>query len=180
MPYNPDIHHRRSIRLKEYDYSRSGAYYVTVCARNRECLFGEIIDGQMILNETGKIADAEWRQLHNRFYGIDTSVFQIMPNHIHGIIVVGATLAVAQTRAGATRAGASPAPTVGEIVGAYKSLVANGCRKLYDEKNEILGTLWQRNYYERIIRSDDEYRRIAEYIINNPANWEKDALRNNI
>ena len=126
--YNPNIHHRRSIRLKGYDYSQAGAYFITICCQNRTCRFGKIVgasladaqntdaqntDAQMVLNEFGNIAYNEWIKLSDRFTNFDLDVFQIMPNHMHAIIVlknVGATV-------GAT---ARVAPTVGDMVGAYK------------------------------------------------------------
>ena len=100
MHYNPTIHHRRSIRLKGYDYSQSGLYYVTICCQGRICRFGKIENGAMILNEFGQIAFDEWMKLPERYPNVFLDAFQIMPNHIHGIIVlndtpVGATLAVA-------------------------------------------------------------------------------------
>jgi REP element-mobilizing transposase RayT len=159
------------VRLKEYDYSQAGAYFITICTRNRECLFGEITDGQMALNEIGQIVNDEWKRLSGRFFNINTAIYQIMPNHIHGIISVGATLAVALPRAGT-----SPAPTIGGIVGAYKSLADKQCRRLFSEKNEKMPALWQRSFYEHIIRDDEEYRRVAEYIVNNPVNWAEDSL----
>lgn len=193
MKYDTDIHHRRSIRLKDYDYSQAGAYFVTICTQNRECLFGEIINGEMVLNEYGKIVYNEWIKLPGCNPYIELDVFQIMPNHIHGIISVGATLAVALNKSivqnnnsgvnnsgtDYARAGASPAPTiktitVGNIVGSYKSSVANGCLKIFKSKNEYMGKLWQRNYYEHIIRNETETNKIREYIINNPLNWETD------
>lgn len=159
----------------------------------------------MVLNEYGWIAYNEWIKLSERFSNFELDVFQIMPNHIHGIIVlqsVGATLAVAQNEndretVGATLAvaqnetlavaqndrdnvigaGASPAPTgVGDIVGAYKSLVSNGCLKMYKSKNETMGKLWQRNYYECIIRNERSYQNISKYIINNPSKWNNDKF----
>ena len=188
MKYNPEIHHRRSVRLKNYDYSQAGAYFITICTQNRECLFGEIIDAKMGLNEYGTIAKNEWVKLTHRYPNIELDVFQIMPNHMHGIIaLVGATLAVAQNDSVAQnemivgndiRAGASPAPTktVGDIIGAYKSLVANGCLDIFKTKNETMGKLWQRNYHEHIIRDEQSYHRISEYIINNPENWTDDKF----
>ena len=192
MSYNPNIHHRRSIRLKGYDYSQSGAYFITICCDDRICRFGEIAVGAglapalMILNEFGQIAYNEWIKLTERFENFELDVFQIMPNHIHGIIVlnnVGATLAVDQndgnnqTDIGADiRAGASPAPTIFDIVGAYKSLVANGCLEIYKSKNEMMGKLWQRNYHEHIIRNEQSYQTISNYIINNPAKWNDDKF----
>jgi len=220
--------HRRSIRLKGYDYSQAGLYFITICCQNRICRFGEIENGEMILNDFGKIAHDEWLKLPERYPKMFVDVFQIMPNHFHGIIVlendavavnpVGATLAVAldtknelsdpknetpntknelsdsETGAFSVRAGASPAPTavvmtattpataihipntVGNIIGAYKSLVANQCLKICKLQDEYMGELWQRNYYEYIIRNDNSYQRIAKYIIHNPINWGNDKF----
>jgi len=138
----------------------------------------------MVLNEYGWIAYNEWIKLSKRFSNFELDVFQIMPNHMHGIIVigatVGATLAVAQNDGDSDiGAGASPAPTVGtvgDIVGAYKSLVANGCLDIYKSRNEIMGKLWQRNYYECIIRNERSYQNISNYIINNPVKWNTDKF----
>jgi len=188
--YHPNIHHRRSIRLKGYDYSQAGLYFVTICCQDRICRFGIVENGEMVLNEFGAIAYHEWVKLPERFPQFELDAFQIMPNHMHGIISlkpVGATLAVAQNGrvaqndAGAQngvdiRAGVNPAPTVSNIVGAYKSLVANGCLKISKSKNETMGKLWQRNYYEHIIRDSQSYQRISAYIINNPAKWQDDKF----
>jgi len=206
MKYDPNIHHRRSIRLKGYDYSQAGVYFITICCNDRICRFGKIVENEMVLNEFGQIAYGEWIKLSDRFTNFDLDVFQIMPNHMHGIILlnhVGATLAVAQNHATLAvapndandavtqndhitqnnavahiRAGASPAPTVGDIMGAYKSLVANGCLDIYNTKNETMGKLWQRNYHEHIIRDEQSYQTISNYIINNPAKWNDDKFYN--
>ena len=121
---------RRSIRLKEYDYSQSGAYFVTVCTHNRECLFGEIVDGEMVLNDAGKMISEKWQELRIRFPHIELDECMIMPNHFHGIVIVGATLVVAQINTVDTeRAGTRPAPTrkttIGDIVGAFKSITTD-------------------------------------------------------
>lgn len=252
MKYNPQVHHRRSIRLKGYDYSQAGAYFITICCHNRLLRFGTIAnaangtDAQMILNEFGQVAYHEWAKLPERFPNVELDVFQIMPNHMHGIIVltdpgatiavalcnmgvddggidegkkngdVGATLAVALCNmgvdnngpdrtgtngAGINRAGASPAPTaetattthgnnvhplpkIGDIIGAYKSLVANGCMDLFAHpietgavpKYETMGKVWQRNYHEHIIRNERSYQIISDYIINNPKKWKEDKF----
>ena len=189
MAYNPQIHHRRPIRLKEYDYSRAGLYFITICCQDRNCRFGDITvgasladaqfadaqfaDARMILNEYGTIARDEWEKLPKRFPNVELDVFQVMPNHVHGIIVLNEPPTV---WAGASWAGASPAPTVGHIIGAYKSLVAKACLDICKSKNEMLGKLWQRNYYEHIIRSEPSYRTISDYIINNPAKWKEDKF----
>jgi REP element-mobilizing transposase RayT len=191
MPYNPKIHHRRSIRLKGYDYSQKGLYFVTICCQDRICRFGKIENREMILNDLGKIAYDEWIKLPERYPRVLLDVFQIMPNHMHGIIglddVVGATLAVAQNAdaqnsdipintVAPIRAGASPAPTIGNIVGAYKSLVTNKCLEIYKLRNEYMGKLWQRNYYEHIIRDEQAYQNIFDYIIHNPEKWQDDKF----
>ena len=124
--FNSAIHHRRSIRLKGYDYSQAGLYFVTICCQDRICRFGKIENGEMVLNDFGQIAYDEWEKLPERFPNMFLDVFQIMPNHIHGVVAlgkmrdagVGATLAVAlnddgatANRATANRATARVAPT---------------------------------------------------------------------
>ena len=176
--YNPAIHHRRSIRLKGYDYSQAGMYFITICCQDMLCRFGKIDNGGIILNDFGAIAFEEWRKLPERYPNVVLDVFQIMPNHIHGIIALEniswAGLAPAQIEP--TAAQFNPAPTIGNIVGAYKSLVANGCLRICKSRNEYMGKLWQRNYWEHIISNNIAYQRIADYIISNPANWEKDKF----
>ncbi len=87
--YNPDIHHRRSIRLKDFDYSQCGAYFITFCTQERLCLFGDVIDGEMVLNDAGVMIDRTWAELPKKYPGIQTESFVIMPNHIHGVILIG-------------------------------------------------------------------------------------------
>ncbi|MDZ4708054.1 MAG: transposase [Saprospiraceae bacterium] len=192
--YNPKIHHRRSIRLKGYDYSQAGLYFITICCEGRECRFGEIVNDEIMLNEYGSIAYNRWINLTERFSNFELDVFQIMPNHMHGIIVlndVGAGFTPAQNgqpqglplqntddddRAHVDGAHVYRAPTIGDIVGAYKSLVANGCLDIFKFKNEKMRKLWQRNYYEHIIRSEQSYQTISEYIISNPAKWKDDKF----
>lgn len=179
MKYNPLIHHRRSIRLKGYDYSKAGAYFITICCEDRLHRFGKVSDNEMILNELGTIAYNEWINLANRFSNFELDVFQIMPNHMHGIIVlsdVGATLAVAQEESALNRATARVAPTISDIIGAYKSIVSNACLQLFKLHNKTMGKLWQRNYYEHIIRDARAYQNISNYIINNPSKWNEDKL----
>ena len=170
---------RCSIRLKEYDYSQSGAYFVTICAHDRECLFGEIVDGKMILYDAGRMIDEQWQELETRFPHIELDEYVIMPNHFHGIILVGATLVVAQETT-KDRAGTRPAPTegttIGDIVGAFKSITTdqyiNGVNT--EDWQPFSSRLWQRNYYERVIRNEDELNEIRQYIIDNPAKWYTD------
>ena len=97
MPYNKNIHHRRSIRLKGYDYSQAGLYFITICVQDRKCLFGNIVNGEMILNDAGKMADNEWVKIPERFTNVQLHEQIVMPNHFHAIMeIVGATLVVAQ------------------------------------------------------------------------------------
>lgn len=168
--FNPQIHHRRSIRLKGYDYAQAGAYFVTICCQDRQHRFGKIQNGEMILNELGEIAYREWLNLPTRFPNAELDVFQVMPNHFHAILVlknVGVGLAPAQTE---------NVPTLGNIIGAYKSLVSKECLPIFQARNEYMGKLWQRDYYEHIIRNENSYQEIANYIINNPITWEQDTF----
>jgi len=188
MPNNNSIHRRRSIRLPGYDYTRAGAYFVTVCARDREYLFGEIVDGEMRLNELGQIVQSTWHDLVNHVDGIALGEFVIMPNHIHGIItIVGAGSEPAPTEPAPTEpAPTEPAPTgtaptnttskqtpLSEIVRQLKTFSA---RRINLARSTPGEPVWQRNYYEHIIRDDQSYMKIAQYIFDNPAQWEVDKL----
>ena len=166
MKFDPGKHHRRSLRLKGYDYSRSGAYFVTICTHGRECLFGEVMDGDMRLNDVGRAAQAEWVRLPEHFQSVELDEFVIMPNHVHGIILVGAGLAPPDGRGAA-----SSAPTLGHILRAFKSISAIAVNRLLGRSGR---SLWQRNYYEHIVRNENELARIREYIANNPAQWALD------
>ncbi len=200
MQYDPFKHHRRSIRLKDYDYSREGAYYVTIVAQNRLCLFGDVTNAEMILNDAGEMLQSQWFALPERFPNVDLDEFVIMPNHFHGIIVITdkgaitnraitrgrATTRVAPTdgtRVGAPLVGAQSDrdknhdPILGEIVGAWKSITTDEYIRGVHELNwqPFDRKLWQRNYWEHIIRDEKDLDRIRKYIINNPANWDEDA-----
>jgi len=191
--YNPKIHHRKSIRLAGYDYSNQGMYFITICCHKKEHRFGKIENGEMILNELGEIADNEWIDLLKRFPDIELDSHQIMPNHMHGIIVIKH---VDNTGANDVGAGFTPAlesgndfdqnsikdtnqpiPIIlGNIIGAYKSLVFNKCLDIHKSKNTGMGKFWQRNYFEHIIRNKESYHTISEYIINNVTNWDNDKF----
>lgn len=184
MKYNPDIHHRRSIRLKGYDYSQAGAYYVTTCIQGRECLFGYIKGGKILLNDAGRMVEKWWIELVNKFRDIELDEFIIMPNHIHGIIInVGADLRVCpdnnndtHTNNGDTDKGEHTGSPLHRIIQWFKTMTSNEyimAAKQYDWLR-FNGKLWQRNYYEHSIRNETELNKIREYIINNPVNWELD------
>jgi len=181
MKFDPKKHHRRSIRLKDYDYSQAGAYYVTIDIQNRECFLGEIVNYEMVFNDAGKMVEEEWLALTERFPNIELDVYQVMPNHFHGIIVVGATLVVApDADASQHEAGTSPAstksPTLGDIIGAFKSITTHEYILGVDNKNwsRFYKRLWQRNYYEHVVRDEADLNRIRDYIQSNPANWDSD------
>ena len=161
MKYNPDIHHRQSIRLKGYNYRNVGAYFITICTWDRGNLFGKVADGIMILNENGTIVENTWFDLPNHNSNIGLDAFIIIPNHAHAINPVGG--------------GPKPAPTEGiplsEIVRQLKTFSA---KRINNRRNTQGTPVWQRNYYEHIIRDEDELNKIREYIKNNPANWDTD------
>jgi putative transposase len=171
--YNPEIHHRRSIRLKDYDYSQAGAYYVTICIQGKVCLLGDIAESVVALNDAGKMIEKWWCKLPKKFELIELDEYVIVPNHFHGIVnIVGATLVVARDNAIVrnNRAGTSPAPTLGEIIGSFKSICVYKCKN----NGLNIGKLWQRNYYEHVIRNEDELNKIREYIVLNPTMWDED------
>ena len=170
--YNPETHRRRSIRLSGYDYSSSGAYFVTVCIKNKECLFGEIVDGMMRLNHAGELIHQIWDALPKRYEDIDLDAFVVMPNHVHGIIVPTETPAVGAGLALPTRKGAaSGAPTLGDVIRTFKSISAIHLNRLLTRTGQ---PLWQRNYYEHIIRNEAGLDRTRAYIAMNPQNWMMD------
>jgi len=179
MTFNPDNHHRHSIRLKNYDYSQAGAYFVTICAQNRECFFGEITDAAMQLNEAGRMVETWWHELSRKFPMIDMDVYTVMPNHFHGIVaIVGAALCgrpnpdhsqpVIQPR--------TAAPALGNIITWFKTMTTNDYIRgvKHHQWRPFPGKLWQRNYYEHVIRNEDDLNKIREYIVNNPAGWADD------
>ena len=178
--FNLDEHHRQSIRLKEYDYSQEGLYFVTICVQKYACLFGQITEGKMCLSEIGEITGKLWYEIKNHASNIELHEFVVMPNHLHGIIEiidanVGARHAL-PTRAGhalplQTRFQNPGKNTLSSIVGSYKSAVSKYVHHLGFTKFS-----WQRNYYEHIIRNADSYTQIAQYIINNPINWKSDKF----
>ncbi|MCD6184860.1 MAG: transposase [Deltaproteobacteria bacterium] len=203
MKYNPDIHHRGSIRLKGYDYSQAGLYFITICTQNRKCIFGKIIDngkGTMIcfLNEYGRIAEREWIKTSEMRHSVHLDVFVIMPNHIHGIIQINkiddcrgtmrrarmpmmrctrmpmhptirkGTIHRAPT---AEQFGKPTSNTIPTIIRGYKSSVTKQINIL---RNKPGVPVWQRNYYEHIIRDEKSYYKISEYIKTNPLKWPDD------
>jgi len=197
MPFDGEKHHRRSIRLKGFDYTQGNVFFVTICSYQKECIFGSILNGRMVLNENGKCVEKAWLETLARRPAIELDEFVIMPNHFHGIIRI-----LDQRRGTACRAPNAcqasgfeiPSRTMGTaryaptepkceqfgrpvsgslptIIRSFKSSAGKYVNKVRDS----LGTpVWQRNYYEHIIRNDDELQKIREYIRWNPENWQSD------
>ena len=168
-----ELPQRKSVRLANYDYSQSGAYFITICTQDRLNVFGDIVRDvaeqalfSCRLNPKGNIVENEWYRLNNRFPNISLEKFVVMPNHVHGIIVIGCE----------TRQEQSPCPTVrnstiGDILCAYKSVTTKSCNKMDAATGR---KIWQYKYHDHIIRNNDEYMRICQYIDDNPAKWKED------
>ena len=172
--YDPQRHHRRSIRLRGWDYRRNGAYFVTLTTHDRVHLFGEIVNRTMAVSDFGRVVSEEWNRTAQLRPYVQLDAFVVMPNHVHGIIWI-----VNDDNVGRVEAAPRPYPprgvksgSLGAIVGAFKSAVTKRINKIRD----TLGApVWQRNYYERIIRTERELYNVREYIKNNPAKWPSDT-----
>jgi putative transposase len=202
MKYDPAKHKRRSIRLKGYDYSAPGAYFITICTHQRQYLFGQIVAGQMELNATGLWVQACWQRLPHSFLPLTLDVFVIMPNHLHGILWLGNASRggddtsrrgeafgqkfLEQSEISRPNASPLPNPNVGPIhpngtqPGTIATIIQNfksiSTRRINQLQNSAGHPLWQRNYYEHVIRDNTALQRIRNYIRNNPLTWEQDQL----
>ena len=188
-PKTPDFHHRRSIRLKDYDYSQPGAYFITICTHQRQNLLGEIVDGVMILSEYGQIAQEEWQKTALIRGEIELDEFVIMPNHIHGIIMIQEPVGAYHNKpvggvgdATVRAYGHTPLPsvdfespsrTLGAMVRGFKSAVTTRVNQKHGTPGK---PVWQRNYWEHIIRDEKDLHNAQAYILNNPVQWENDEL----
>ena len=188
--FDPRKHHRRSIRLKGYDYSQNGAYHVTVVTQGRECLFGEIVDGKMRLNEHGEIVQKWWNELPIHFPTVELGAFVIMPNHTHGIIFIitkrrGEVISPhdhpnnnfqdAYVDETSNLDGETPPLrkwTLGQIVAYFKYQSTKEMNQIETEK--AITKFWQRNYYEHIIRDEKDLQNKTGYINANPSLWDED------
>lgn len=172
--YNPKIHHRHSIRLRDYDYSQEGFYFITICVKDKQCDFGKIENGKMILSEIGNIADNCWREIPQHFPDVKLGDFVIMPNHIHGIIEIvnGASVGAknfSPLQSEQSNAFKSPSRSIGSIIRGFKIGVTKWCNQ-----NNHSYFQWQKNYYEHIIRDGKEFKNIQWYILGNIAKWNED------
>ena len=180
VTFDPERNHRRSIRLKGYDYSSEGAYFITICTKDRECFLGEIAQGEARINPAGNAIKYWWIELQNKFENIELDEYIIMPNHIHGIIYitnVGADLRVcpAENRTN-TDKGEHIGSPLHRFIQWFKTMSINEYIAGVNHYgwHRFNGKLWQRNYYERIIRDKEELNRVREYIANNPMRWAED------
>lgn len=189
--FDPQQNHRRSIRLKGYDYTQVGAYFVTAVTWHRDCLFGDFADGEVQLNRAGQIIRDEWMNLAQRFKFVELGAFVVMPNHLHGILLFhgvgatrpvlsgapsGQTLSHHETTAGIDGSplpsprGPNPA-SLGALIGEFKS---RATKRLWKIPSLTRTPIWQRNYYERILRNEKEVSATWDYIESNPSLWDDD------
>ena len=165
--YDPTAHNRRSIRLTGYDYSQAGAYFVTLVVRDRSSLFGGVVDGAVQLNDAGRLVRDSWEWLAERYPYVTLDEYVVMPNHLHGIIAI-TNQCRGGSRTAQTLARRQP---LGRMIGAFKTV---STKRLNLARKTPGRPIWQRNYYERVIRNDEELTAIREYIVNNPVRWELD------
>jgi len=183
MPINPNTHHRRSIRIPNYDYTQPGAYYITVTSFDRRKIFGQIMEGKVILSEIGSIVLSEWTRIEKRFKKISLGSFVIMPNHIHGIIIINgrdtgdfvlnSNIQNLPRVPTGERFGAPVSGSIPTILRSFKSSTTQRC---HTEFTKRVPRIWQKGYYEHVIRNSEDMDRISAYIEANPSNWEKDKL----
>jgi len=190
--YHPDIHHRRSIRLKNYDYSSEGLYYITICVQDKKCLFGKVIGTKMHLNAAGTMVDQAWRALSRVKRGVELDEYVVMPNHFHGILFLtdgpapitdgrwtteGDAGACVSEEDSSLQGQTGEAPvTLGRVVKSFKTWTIH--EYIAGVKNagwpRFPGRLWQGNYWDRVIRNERELNNIRWYIRDNPRAWAED------
>lgn len=161
---------RRSIRLKHYDYSQQGAYFVTICTEYRQCLWGEIKQDQVLLNHLGAIALQCWLEIPAHFPSVELDVFVIMPNHLHGILWITKSVNQEEKYHQFQKVVKG---SILSIVRSFKGAVTKKINQICQQKGTSL--IWQRNYYEKVIKNEEMLNNVREYILNNPRNGEKDS-----
>jgi REP element-mobilizing transposase RayT len=177
MSSSSKLPHRGSTRLTGFDYSQPGAYFVTICCKDRQCLLGSISGGKVELTAIGQIAREVWNSLPDRFPPLVLDAFVIMPNHVHGVLgiravpgIVGAGLTPPAVAAPLSIPEA-PKPSLPAIIGAFKSISTINVNRQLKTKGK---QLWQRSYYEHIVRKGEDLRKIQQYILENPLMWSLD------
>lgn len=168
---------RKNLRLRDYDYSSSGFYFITICAKNREHQFGMVVGAgpcagpKMVLNDVGLMVESVWKEIPGHYPGVGIDQFIVMPNHVHGIIRLMSSI-------GRPR-GAAPTIGLPDVIHRFKSLTTTRyCHGVTSQHwLPFSGSLWQRSYYERVIRNENELNEIRQYVLNNPTTWEQDPER---
>ncbi len=172
---------RKTNRLRQYDYSQAGYYFVTLCIQNRACLLGDVVKDNMTLNNAGNMIENSWRQVPDYYDGVEIDSCQIMPNHLHGIIILAGASPRANVGTGPCACPGQPqevasTESLSDVIGRFKSFTTNryidGVKhhkwSPFDKK------LWQRSFYEHTIRNNEDLNRVREYIHNNPLKWALD------
>ncbi|QIR36062.1 transposase [Tolypothrix sp. PCC 7910] len=189
MTFNPKKHHRRSIRLPGYDYTQIGAYFTTICTYKKQCWFGNVVNGEMQYNQLGVIAYKFWQALPRRFSHIRLDAFVVMPNHLHGILIITDAMEARQSQSFPSadnfsdtvplqnnnnqkneQFGKPIAGSITTIIRGFKSAVT---KRINLMRKNPYPPIWQRDYYESIIRQD-RLDNVRQYIINNPCAWTED------
>jgi len=165
VAYDPERHHRRSIRLKGYDYAQEGIYFITICVLKRQCLFGDVVDGTMRLNDCGQLASEAWLWLARQYPYVLLDEFVVMPNHLHGLLTL--------TDSSAPSRSVDARKPLGQLIGAFKTVSTKRLNLLLGSSGSAI---WQRDFYEHIIRHERALERIRTYIFDNPATWLQDEL----
>jgi REP element-mobilizing transposase RayT len=164
QPPNPtELSRRKLIRLTDYDYAQAGWYFLTICTSRHECLFGTVSAGQMKLTGMGQTVTSCWHQIPQHFPRVTCDVFSLMPNHLHGVLIFAAAGESADRRSDKT--------SLSDVVGTFKAAVTRQCASHGDRTRE---RIWQRGYYEHVIRTEEDLTRIRDYIIDNPLKWDLD------
>ncbi len=165
---------RRSMRLKGYDYRQSGAYFVTICTYQRHNTFGTVIDGNMVLSQWGEIVNDEWRRTETVRANVELDAYVIMPNHLHGVVLIVEDATANKSASEYHNANLqNTASSLGQIIGHFKSIATKRIRTVAATR-EV--PVWQRGYYEHIIRNEESLNEIRAYIISNPGRWSEDSL----
>jgi putative transposase len=178
-PFDPEIHHRRSVRIPGYDYSAEGMYFITICVDGRRCLFGDVVEDVLELNDVGRVIDATWRWLAEQYDHVELGPYIVMPNHVHGIILLTSGEGVSRNAptissvSETIRSPEKPRKPIGQLVGAFKTVSTKKINVLCGTPGAVL---WQRNYWEHVVRNEKSFEEIARYIDNNPRTWYEDKL----